>query len=70
MPDEVHAIVVDLLRRATRARLRDDADELAQLIQELNAPLPASLPLDMLRLLGRERARSRRLLALLAGPDL
>ena len=61
-----------ILRHATVADLRSDADELAALVRAIRRPFPASLPVDpderefaLLILAFRARDQAQRLLALL-----
>ena len=69
--DAVRAIAADLMARATIAGMRDDAAELVELCEE--RPIPPLAPdvkglaLDLMGLLVRERARSRRLIELFGG---
>jgi hypothetical protein len=69
-PDSKPGELAQTLMAASRVvDLRSDADELADLVREIQRPLPELTSVSMLqlyRLLRRERDRSRRLLALVA----
>jgi hypothetical protein len=68
--DKLGPLALSILSAATIARLRDDADELAELVQAMRRPIPI-MPADprerecaLFVQIMRERDRCRRLLAL------